>query len=185
MISDVIKDGKSRMDSTVAHTHGELLKVRTGRANPELVENIHVEYYGSKMPLNQVATITIPDARLISVQPFEKQMIPVIEKAIMESNLGLTPSNNGTAVLLPIPQLSEDRRKDLIKIVHQMVEEGRVAVRNVRRDVIHHLREMMKEEHISEDEIKRSETEIQDYTDEHIKRLNELQSDKEKEIMEF
>lgn len=185
MVNEVLSDCQTRMDAAVTHTQGELVKIRTGRANPELVEGLQVEYYGAKMPLNQISTITIPDARLISVQPFEKNMIPVIEKAIMESNLGLTPSNNGVSVLLPIPRLSEERRKDLIKIVHSLVEEGRVAVRNVRRDAIHHLKTGMKEEHISEDEIKRAETEVQDYTDQHIARLNEIQTAKEKEIMEF
>ncbi|NOZ75785.1 MAG: ribosome recycling factor [FCB group bacterium] len=185
MVNEVLSDCQSRMDAAVTHTRGELMKIRTGRANPELVESVQVDYYGAKMPLNQVATITIPDARLISIQPFEKNMIPVIEKAIMESNLGLTPNNNGTSILLPIPQLSEERRKDLIKIVHSLVEDGRVAIRNVRRDAIHHLKSGMKEEHISEDEIKRAETEVQDYTDKHITQLNEVQSAKEKEIMEF
>ncbi len=185
MIKDVLNDCQSRMDSAIKHTQGELVKVRTGRANPEFVESVQVEYYGTKMPLNQVSTITVPEARLISVQPFEKNMIPVIEKAIMESNLGLTPSNNGTTVLIPIPRLSEERRKDLIRVVHHLVEEGRVAVRNVRRDTIQQLKSLMKEEHISEDDIKRAEGDVQDYTDEHINRLNDIQSSKEKEILEF
>ncbi|RMF06155.1 MAG: ribosome recycling factor [Candidatus Neomarinimicrobiota bacterium] len=185
MIKDALNDCQSRMDSAVKHTHQELVKIRTGRANPELVEGIQVEYYGTKMPLNQVSTITVPEPRLISVQPFEKNLIPVIEKAIMESNLGLTPSNNGTSVLIPIPQLSEERRRDLTKVVHQMVEEGRIAVRNVRRDVIHHLKSMMKEDHISEDEIKRAEDEVQKLTDTHIEQLNQIQSAKEEEILNF
>ena len=120
------------------------------------------------MPLNQVSTISVPEPRLITLQPFEKSLIADIEKAIMDSNLGLTPSNNGNSVLIPIPALSEERRKDLIKYVHQLIEEGRIAIRNIRRDILHHLKEYGKEEHISEDEIRRQELEIQKITDRHI-----------------
>ena len=185
MLQEIYKDAIHRMDQAVEHTRMELAKVRTGRANPDLLNGIQVEYYESMMPLNQVSTISVPEPRLITLQPFEKTLIPIIEKAIMNSNLGLTPSNNGNSVLVPIPALSEERRKDLIKYVHQLIEDGRVAVRNVRRDALHHVKEFGKEEHVSEDEIHRQETEIQTLTDKHVKSLNEMQEHKEKELLDF
>ena len=185
MLQEIYKDAIHRMDQAVEHTRMELAKVRTGRANPDLLNGIQVEYYESMMPLNQVSTISVPEPRLITLQPFEKTLIPIIEKAIMNSNLGLTPSNNGNSVLVPIPALSEERRKDLIKYVHQLIEDGRVAVRNVRRDVLHHVKEFGKEEHVSEDEIHRQETEIQTLTDKHVTSLNEMQEHKEKELLDF
>lgn len=185
MLQDIYKDASHRMDQAVEHSRMELAKVRTGRANPDLLNGIQVEYYGSMMPLNQVSTISVPEPRLITLQPFEKTLIPVIEKGIMDSNLGLTPSNNGNSVLVPIPALSEERRKDLIKYVHQLIEEGRVAVRNVRRDALHHIKDFGQEEHISEDEIHRQEGDIQTLTDNHVNSLNEMQEHKEKELMEF
>ena len=185
MLQEIYKDAIHRMDQAVEHTRMELAKVRTGRANPDLLNGIQVEYYESMMPLNQVSTISVPEPRLITLQPFEKTLIPIIEKAIMNSNLGLTPSNNGNLVLVPIPALSEERRKDLIKYVHQLIEDGRVAVRNVRRDALHHVKEFGKEEHVSEDEIHRQETEIQTLTDKHVTSLNEMQEHKEKELLDF
>ena len=185
MLQEIYKDAIHRMDQAVEHTRMELAKVRTGRANPDLLNGIQVEYYESMMPLNQVSTISVPEPRLIALQPFDKTLIPIIEKAIMNSNLGLTPSNNGNSVLVPIPALSEERRKDLIKYVHQLIEDGRVAVRNVRRDALHHVKEFGKEEHVSEDEIHRQETEIQKLTDKHVTSLNEMQEHKEKELLDF
>ena len=185
MLQEIYKDAIHRMDQAVEHTRMELAKVRTGRANPDLLNGIQVEYYESMMPLNQVSTISVPEPRLITLQPFEKTLIPIIEKAIMNSNLGLTPSNNGNSVLVPIPALSEERRKDLIKYVHQLIEDGRVSVRNVRRDALHHVKEFGKEEHVSEDEIHRQETEIQILTDKHVTSLNEMQEHKEKELLDF
>ena len=184
MLEKLNKDAIHRMDQAVEHVVMELTKVRTGRANPDLLNSIQIDYYGSMMPLNQVSTISVPEPRLITLQPFEKSLIADIEKAIMDSNLGLTPSNNGNSVLIPIPALSEERRKDLIKYVHQLIEEGRIAIRNVRRDILHHLKEYGKEEHISEDEIRRQELEIQNITDRHIDSLNVMQDNKEKELME-
>ena len=183
MIEDITKDAIHRMDQAVIHTRTEMSKVRTGRANTELVESIKVSYYGSLTPLNQLSTISIPEPRLITIHPFDKSVIDEIEKAIMESNLGLTPNNNGEVIHVPIPPLSEERRVDLTKYIHQLAEEGRIAVRNVRRDAINHLRTLQKEDHISEDEIKRSESEMQNITDGHVKTLNELMESKEKEIM--
>ena len=175
MLQDIYNDASHRMDQAVEHSRMELAKVRTGRANPDLLNAIQVEYYGSMMPLNQVSTISVPEPRLITLQPFEKTLIPIIEKAIMESNLGLTPSNNGNSVLVPIPALSEERRKDLIKYIHQLIEDGRVAVRNVRRDALHHIKDYGQKEHISEDEIRRQEGEIKTLTDNHVSSLNDMQ----------
>ena len=185
MLDNIHQDANSRMDAAVNHTQTELNKIRTGRANPEIFDSIVVDYYGTPTPLNQVSTITIPEPRMISLQPFEKTLIPVIEKAIMDSNLGLTPNNNGNNVLVPIPSLTEERRQDLIKYVHQLIEESRIVVRNIRRDSIQNIKEYSKEEHISEDETRRQEGEIQTLTDDHIESLNKLQSVKEGELKEF
>lgn len=184
MIDEILKDVTHRMEQSLVHTQGELNKVRTGRANPEMFNSLAVDYYGSMTPLNQVSTISIPEPRLITLTPYEKTLIPVIEKAIMDANMGFTPGNNGTAVLVPIPPLSEERRQELNRFVHQLVEEGRVAVRNVRRDGIHHLHDYGKDGHTSEDIIKDNEAEIQKITDDHIFKLNTLQEEKEKEILE-
>tara|TARA_Y100000748_G_scaffold246358_1_gene210840 strand:- start:318 stop:875 length:558 start_codon:yes stop_codon:yes gene_type:complete len=184
MLEKLNNDAIHRMDQAVEHVVLELTKIRTGRANPDLLNSIQIEYYGSMMPLNQVSTISVPEPRLITLQPFEKSLIADIEKAIMDSNLGLTPNNNGNSILIPIPPLSEERRKDLIKYVHQLIEDGRIAIRNVRRDTLHHLKEYGKKEHISEDEIRRQELEIQKITDKHIDSLNTIQENKEKELME-
>ena len=148
------------------------------------MNSILVDYYGTPTPLNQVSTITIPEPRMIALQAFEKTLIPIIEKAIMDSNLGLTPNNNGNTVLVPIPSLTEERRQDLIKYVHQLIEDGRIVVRNIRRDSIHNIKELSKEQHVSEDETRRQEVEIQTLTDNHIESLNKLQSSKEEELKE-
>jgi len=185
MIDDILKDAHHRMDQALTHTRIELAKVRTGRANPELLNGLSIDYYGTMTPLNQLANITIPDASLISIQPYEKTLIPEIEKAILQSNLSLTPNNNGTAVLVPIPPLSEERRKELIKHVHQLVEEGRISVRNIRRDANQHLKITQTEDHISEDEIHRAEHEIQRETDDHVKTLGEMQTVKEQELIKI
>ncbi|NQV38167.1 MAG: ribosome recycling factor [Candidatus Marinimicrobia bacterium] len=184
MINEIKKDAKHRMDQAITHTLSELAKIRTGRANPDLLNSVKVDYYGTPTPLNQIANISVPEPRLLTVQPWEKNLLAVIERAILNHNLGLTPSNNGQIILCPIPALSEERRKDLIRVVHQLVEEGRIAIRNVRKDVMHHLKTFQKEENISEDEIKRSEDEIQTMTDEHVKRFGEIQTKKEEEMME-
>ena len=184
MIEDILKDVKHRMEQAVNHTNGELNKVRTGRANPEMFNSLSVDYYGSMTPMNQVSTISVPEPRLITLTPYEKTLIPNIEKAIMDANMGFTPGNNGTAVLVPVPPLSEERRQELNKFVHKLVEEGKIAIRNVRRDGIHHLHDLEKDGHISEDLIKDNETEVQKITDDYIGRLNTLQSEKEKEILE-
>ena len=184
MIEDILKDVKHRMEQAVNHTNGELNKVRTGRANPEMFNSLSVDYYGSMTPMNQVSTISVPEPRLITLTPYEKTLIPNIEKAIMDANMGFTPGNNGTAVLVPVPPLSEERRQELNKFVHQLVEEGKIAIRNVRRDGIHHLHDLEKDGHISEDLIKDNEAEVQKITDDYIGKLDVLQDEKEKEILE-
>ena len=184
MIEDILKDVKHRMEQAVNHTNGELNKVRTGRANPEMFNSLSVDYYGSMTPMNQVSTISVPEPRLITLTPYEKTLIPNIEKAIMDANMGFTPGNNGTAVLVPVPPLSEERRQELNKFVHQLVEEGKIAIRNVRRDGIHHLQDLEKDGHISEDLIKDNEAEVQKITDDYIGKLDTLQDEKEKEILE-
>ena len=184
MIEDILKDVKHRMEQAVNHTNGELNKVRTGRANPEMFNSLSVDYYGSMTPMNQVSTISVPEPRLITLTPYEKTLIPNIEKAIMDANMGFTPGNNGTAVLVPVPPLSEERRQELNKFVHQLVEGGKIAIRNVRRDGIHHLHDLEKDGHISEDLIKDNESEVQKITDDYIGKLNTLQDEKEKEILE-
>ena len=184
MINEILDDVKHRMEKAVAHANMELNKVRTGRANPGMCDSLVVDYYGSMTPLNQVSTISVPEPRLITLTPYEKTLIPIIEKAIMDANMGFTPGNNGTAVLVPVPPLSEERRQELNKFVHQLVEDGRIAIRNVRRDGIHNLQNMKKDGHISEDLIKDNELEIQKITDSNIEKLNTIQDDKEKEILE-
>lgn len=185
MIQDILKDALHRMDQAITHTRMEFAKVRTGRANPELLEGLSLDYYGTMTPLNQLSNITVPDASLISIQPYDKTLILEIEKIIMQSNLGLSPNNNGTSILVPIPPLSEERRKDLIKHVHQLVEEGRISVRNVRKDANHLLKSLQIEDHLSEDEIHRAEQKVQRYTDDHVKLLGDLQVKKQEELMEF
>ena len=184
MLDDIHNDANSRMNQAINHTQIELNKIRTGRANPEAFNAIMVDYYGTPTPLNQISTVSVPEPRLITLQPYEKSLIPVIEKAILDANLGYTPGNNGMAVLIPIPSLSEERRVELTKFMHKIIEEGRIAVRNVRRDGLHQIHDYGKQENISEDEIKGRETELQKITDDHIKELNSQQDKKEQELME-
>ena len=183
MLDNIHQDANSRMDSAVSHTQNELNKIRTGRANPEIFDSIVVDYYGTPTPLNQVSTVSVPEPKLITMQPYEKSLIPLIEKAIIEANLGFTPGNNGNAVLIPIPALSEERRKELIKFIHKIIEDGKIAVRNIRRDAIHKIHDYGKEENISEDEIKGRETDLQTITDSHIKELEAQQEVKENDLM--
>ena len=181
---NILNDCDTRMGSSLKNFKESIQKIRTGRANPELFNAIMVDYYGTLTPLNQVSTVSVPEPRLITLQPYEKTLIPVIEKAIMDANLGYTPGNNGTAVLVPIPSLSEERRVELTKFMHKLIEEGRIAVRNVRRDALHQVHDYGKQENVSEDEIKGRETDLQKITDNHIEELNSHQEKKEQEIME-
>ena len=183
MLDNIHKDANFRMDSAVSHTQNELNKIRTGRANPEIFDSIVVDYYGTPTPLNQVSTVSVPEPKLITMQPYEKSLIPLIERAIIDANLGFTPGNNGNAVLIPIPALSEERRKELIKLIHKIIEDGKISIRNIRRDAIQKINNYGKEENISEDEIKGREVELQTITDKHIKELDIQQENKEEDLM--
>ena len=184
MLDNIHQDANTRMDAAVGHTQNELNKIRTGRANPEIFDSIVVDYYGTPTPLKQVSTVSVPEPKLITMQPYEKSLIPLIEKAIVDANLGFTPGNNGNAVLVPIPALSEERRKELIKFIHKIIEEGKIAVRNIRRDALRKIHDYGKEENESEDEIKGRETDLQTITDKHVEDLDSHQENKEKELME-
>jgi ribosome recycling factor len=181
MIDELIQDAARRMDRSVESMHGELNSIRTGRASAALLDRVQVDYYGQKTPLKQLATINVPEPRMLTVQPFDPNTIKEIERAIQESDLGLNPSNDGKLIRLPIPQLTEERRQELVKVARQIAEEGRVAVRNVRRDVIHHLKE---EESVGADDEHRAEERVQKLTDEHVKRIDEVLKGKEAEILE-
>jgi len=183
-VDDLLADAAHRMDKSVETIRSEFNTVRTGRASTGLLDRIQVEYYGQRTPLQQLATISTPEPRLLTVQPFDPSSLKAVEKAIMESDLGLTPSNDGRLIRLPIPQLTEERRKELVKLVRHMAEEGRVAVRNVRRDVNHHLKELSSSSEIGDDDERRAEEKAQKLTDEHIKIIDELLKVKEAEIME-
>lgn len=184
MIKDILKKAGERMTKAVEHLTLEFNKVRTGKASTGLLEGIKVEYYGTLTPLAQVASINTPDSHTIAVQPWDKSMLAVIEKTILNANLGLNPSNDGNIVRVPIPPLNEERRKELVKMVKKLSEDARIAVRNVRRDEIEHLKKSEKEDHISEDDRKHAEKEIQTLTDKYIKDIDTLLAKKEKEIME-
>jgi ribosome recycling factor len=184
LIDDFLGDATQRMDKSVDATHEHFNSVRTGRATPALLDRITVDYYGTPTPLKNLATINAPEPRMLTIQPFDPTSIKQIEKTIQESDLGLTPSNDGKIVRLPIPQLTEERRKELVKVVRQMAEEGRVAVRNVRRDAIRHLEELVKNGSVGDDEERAAESRAQKLTDEHVARIDDLLKRKEAEIME-
>lgn len=184
MIKDVLKDAEERMKNAVAVLEEDLMGMRTGRASTGLVERLNVEYYGTPTPLFQLATITVPEPQMIAIRPFDKGSLKVIEKAILASELGLTPSNDGTIIRLNIPPLTQERRMELQKLVNRRVEEARVAVRNVRRSAIDDLRELEKEKMISEDESKRAQEDVQKLTDKYIHEIEEAGKRKEAEIME-
>ena len=172
------------MAKAVEVVRSELVKIRSGKATTALLDGIRVEYYGTMAPLHQVSNLSVPDVHTISVQPWDKNMVVPIERAILAANLGLNPANDGTVIRVPIPPLNEERRRDLVKLVRKFGEEGKIAVRNVRRDAIEHLKKAEKDEHFSEDERKRGEGEAQRMTDKHIKEIDQLLALKEKEIME-
>ncbi|HSQ26881.1 MAG TPA: ribosome recycling factor [Anaerolineales bacterium] len=184
MLKEIYQETESRMKGAVQALEEDLSGIRTGRAHPALVEKLQVEYYGMPTPLVQLASISIPEPRSILIRPFDASTLKAIERGIMASDLGLTPNNDGKSIRLNLPPLTEDRRRDLVKIVHNRVEDGRVAVRNVRRDTIKDLREYEQEKMISEDERKRGEDEIQKITDRFIEEMNNIGERKEKEILE-
>jgi ribosome recycling factor len=181
---DFISGASGRMDKSVEHARSEFNTVRTGRASSGLLDRITVDYYGTPTPLKQLATINVPEPRLLTIQPFDPTSIKAIEKAIQESDLGLQPSNDGKLIRLPVPQLTEERRKDLVKVVRQMAEEHRVAVREVRRDALRHLQELVRNGDVGDDDERRAEQEVQKLTDAHTKTIDELLKHKEAEIME-
>jgi ribosome recycling factor len=183
-IEDFLADAKRRMDRSIEATHHEFNSIRTGRASPALLDRINIDYYGTPTPLKSLASISAPEARLLVVQPFDPGAIKNIERAIQESDLGLTPSNDGKLVRLPIPALTEERRKDLVKVVRRVAEEGKVAIRDVRRDIMQHLKELVVNGDVGDDEERRAEQQVQKITDEHTKSIDDLLKVKEAEIME-
>jgi ribosome recycling factor len=183
-VDDILKDAEHKMKGAVSVIQEELASIRTGRANPKLLDRLNVEYYGSSVPLNQLASISVPEPRMLVLQPFDRSAIGSIEKAIMSSDLGLTPSNDGTLIRLAFPQLTEDRRKELIRMSKDRGEEGRVAVRNVRRHAKETMERMQREHEISEDDLKRAEKELQRLTDHHVAEVDRLMDHKEKELLE-
>lgn len=184
LVSGFLDDARERMHKCVESTRHEFGSVRTGRASPALLDRINVDYYGAVTPLKQLATIGAPEARLLSIQPYDKSSIKAIEKAIMESDIGLTPSNDGAVIRLVLPELTEERRRELVKVVRHLAEEGRVAIRNVRRDVMHDLRELKEGGEIGADDEHRAEGELQKVTDARVTELDELLKIKEDEILE-
>jgi ribosome recycling factor len=184
VIKDAHKDATIRMRSSLQSLQDDLAGIRTGRATPALVERLSVEYYGAPTPLQQLATFSVPEPRQILIKPFDPSTIKEIEKAIQTSDLGLTPSNDGKVIRLTLPPLTQERREELVRVVNARVEEGRVSVRNIRRDVIKDLREFEDEKLISEDDLKRGEDDIQKLTDEYIEKMNQVGEEKEEEILE-
>ena len=180
MINESLQEANHKMDQAVEHTIHEFATVRTGRANPGLLSRVNVDYYGTQTPLQQLASFSVPEARLLVVQPYDKSAIPAIERGIQEADLGLNPSNDGNVIRLAFPALTEDRRKDLIKVVHRLAEDGKVAVRNIRR----HAKDAIEAEDVSEDDIHRAEKELQDLTDKHTASIDEALARKEAELLE-
>ena len=184
LIDDLLQDAREHMDKSVEATRGKFGSVRTGRASPALLDRVNVDYYGAQTPLKQLATINAPEARLLTVQPYDKSSIKAIERAILESDIGLTPNNDGAIIRLQIPELTEERRKELVKVVRGLAEEGRVAIRNIRRDVMHDLRELRDAGEAGHDDEHRAEELLQKLTDEKITELDGVLKGKEEEILE-
>lgn len=183
-IKEVLEESDARKKRSVEALKRELSTIRTGRASPALVENIVVDYYGVPTPLNQMASISVPEARLLVVQPWDRQSLQAVEKAILKNDLGLNPNNDGTLIRLAIPQLTEERRKELVRLVRKKTEEGRVEVRNIRRSMVEKLRSLEKDKEISQDESKRAQDQVQKMTDLHISQMDSIAEEKEKEVME-
>jgi len=185
MINEIHNDANDRMNKTLASLEGDFSKIRAGRAHPSLLEQIHVEYYGTLVPISQVSNITTEDSRTLKVTPWEKDMVVPIEKAVMTSDLGLNPNSMGHVIRIPLPPLTEERRKELVRVVRDEAEHARVAVRNIRRDAISDYRELLKEKEISEDETHRAEENIQKITDQHIGLIDKYLNDKENSLLEI
>ncbi len=184
MLEDIKKDAADRMAKCVAALRNELKKLRTGRASTSVLEHLRVDYYGSEVPLTQVANVAVEDSRTLTVVPWEKQMVPVIEKAIMKSDLGLNPATAGTVIRVPVPALTEDRRRELTRVVRHEGEVARIAIRNVRRDVMQELKEMLKEKLISEDVDHKAQDEVQKLTDKYVAEVDQVVAEKEKDLMQ-
>ncbi len=185
MLEDIKRDTRIRMGKSLESLRRELAKIRTGRAHPSLLEHVHVDYYGSEVPVGQAANVTVEDARTLAVTAWDKSMVAVIEKAILSSDLGLNPTTAGTVIRIPLPPLTEERRLELGKVVHHEGENAKIAIRNIRRDANHHIKELLKEKEISEDEDHRAEQEIQELTDKHVTKVDEIVAAKEQELLEF
>jgi ribosome recycling factor len=185
MLEDVKKDAAERMQKCVLSLRNELKRLRTGRASTALLEHLRVEYYGSEVPLTQVANVSVADARTLSVMPWEKTMVSVIEKAIMKSDLGLMPATAGQVIRVPMPALTEERRREMTKVVRHEAENARVAVRNVRRDVMNELKDMLKEKLVSQDDDRRAQDDVQKLTDKYVAEIDQVLAEKEKELMQI
>ena len=184
MYKAVIEDTNDSMQKTVEVVKKDFASLRAGRATPGLLDKITLDYYGTPTPVNQLANVSVPEARLLVIQPWDKTVIPALEKAILKSDLGITPNSDGVVIRLAVPQLTEERRKDLVKVVKKKAEEGRVAVRNIRRDANELLKSEQKDGNITEDDLRRSQDEVQKLTDKYIKEIDQVMSNKEKEIMQ-
>jgi ribosome recycling factor len=185
MLADIKQDARARMSKSLEALRHELAKIRTGRAHPSLLEHVHVDYYGNEVPIGQAASVAVEDARTLSVTPWDKSMVTKIEKAILTSDLGLNPSTAGSVIRIPLPPLTEERRKELGKVVHHEGENAKIAIRNIRRDANGHLKELLKEKEITEDEARKAELDIQEVTDVAVKKVDELVAEKEKELLEI
>src|SRR5210317_204379 len=185
MLADIQNDARNRMTKSLDSLRHELAKIRTGRAHPSLLEHVHVEYYGNEVPINQAASVAIEDARTLSVSPWDKNMVKAIEKAILTSDLGLNPSTAGQVIRIPLPPLTEERRRDLGKIVHHEGENAKIAIRNIRRDANHQIKELLKDKAISEDDERKAEHDIQEVTNLAVKKVDEIVDEKEQEILEI
>lgn len=185
MLAEIKQDTKLRMNKSLEALRKELAKIRTGRAHPSLLEHVSVDYYGNEVPVGQAASVSVEDARTLAVTAWDKNMVPVIEKAILTSDLGLNPMTAGTVIRIPLPPLTEERRVELTKVVHHEGENAKIAIRNIRRDANHHIKELLKEKEISEDEDRRAEQEIQQLTDLAVSKVDEIVAEKEKELLDF
>lgn len=183
MIDEIIKDAEQRMQKSIESMRGDMAKIRTGRASPALIDHIMVDYYGSPTPINQVANITVQDARTLGVQPWEKPMVPVVERAIMEANLGLNPMTAGELIRIPLPPLTEERRKEMVKVAASEGESGKIAIRNIRRDANGDFKSLLKDKDITEDDDKRAQDLVQKLTDKYVAQVDEIVKEKEAEIL--
>lgn len=185
MLADIKTDARSRMNKSLEALRNELAKIRTGRAHPSLLEHVHVDYYGSEVPIGQAANVSVEDARTLSVTPWDKNMVPVIEKAILTSDLGLNPTTAGNVIRIPLPPLTEERRRDLGKVVQQEGENAKIAIRNIRRDANNHVKDLLRDKEINEDEERRAENDIQELTNLAVGKVDEIVAEKEKELLEI